>query len=423
MKTKLFDPAATKKGVTSLYVVIFTTILFGVITLSFIRIIVSESSQTSNDDLSQSAYDSALAGVEDAKIAVNKYYECLSNPSSSECTGKTDPKNLFEGNCDSEGGTFKLKKFLYGSDQPGEVLIEETDSAGNATDQAYTCVILRNTVPDYRATLTSDTQTRVVPIGIRTDGSEQGITSSNLDEVKSIQFSWYSELNGTEFKNLDNDGKFKNKTNSTTPPTISLTLLYTNPTFTIGEFNNSTNTNYSTLILLPSNSAPETANGVNNITAAQISAAANSDAGMNNPFLVHCTHNEFACTVNLETNFPAGGNAMLVVTMPYGDTITDFAVTLKKADGSSIDFENVQISVDSTGRANQLVRRVETRLDPADLFFPYPGYEVTLTGGPGETLSKNFWITANCWNSKTKGASTPDNIQGDVQPCPNNGSL
>ena len=75
---------ATKKGVASLYIVIFATILFGVITLSFIRIILSESRQTSNDDLSQSAYDSAMAGVEDAKIAVNRYYQCRTNPSQSE---------------------------------------------------------------------------------------------------------------------------------------------------------------------------------------------------------------------------------------------------------------------------------------------------------------------------------------------------
>ena len=71
--------SSTKKGAASLYVVIFATILFGVITLSFIRIILSESNQSSNDDLSQSAYDSALAGVEDAKIAVNRYYQCPSN--------------------------------------------------------------------------------------------------------------------------------------------------------------------------------------------------------------------------------------------------------------------------------------------------------------------------------------------------------
>ena len=55
-----------RQGVASLYVVVFATILFGVITLSFTRIILSEVEQSSDDDLSQSAYDAALAGVEDA---------------------------------------------------------------------------------------------------------------------------------------------------------------------------------------------------------------------------------------------------------------------------------------------------------------------------------------------------------------------
>ena len=75
---KMLRRDETKKGMASLYVVLFATILFGVITLSFVRIIISEVIQSSNDDLSQSAYDSALVGVEDAKIAVNRYYQCLS---------------------------------------------------------------------------------------------------------------------------------------------------------------------------------------------------------------------------------------------------------------------------------------------------------------------------------------------------------
>lgn len=72
---KEINKSLSKKGVASLYVVIFATILFGVITLSFIRIILSESQQTGNDDLSQSAYDAAMAGVEDAKLAVNQWYK------------------------------------------------------------------------------------------------------------------------------------------------------------------------------------------------------------------------------------------------------------------------------------------------------------------------------------------------------------
>ncbi len=126
--------------------------------------------------------------------------------------------------------------------------------------------------------------------------------------------------------------------------------------------------------------------------------------------MIKCEHNEFACEVELSgLDFEAGGNAMLVVSMPYGDTITDFALTLQKNDGTVIEFENVQISVDSTGRANQLVRRIETRLDPADIFFPYPQYEVELSGDDNNSLRKNFWITQNCWTENG--------------PCDNNGQL
>ena len=67
----------TKKGATSMIVTVFTIILFSIITLAFTRLILSEVNQTTNTNLSKSAYDSALAGVEDAKIALLKYHDCL----------------------------------------------------------------------------------------------------------------------------------------------------------------------------------------------------------------------------------------------------------------------------------------------------------------------------------------------------------
>ena len=391
----------TKKGVASLYAVVFATILFGVITLSFVRIIISESSQTTNDDLSQSAYDSALAGVEDAKIAVNRYYKCINNGGTSESCGFN---RLFGGDCDD----FRLKGYL-GYDYEGEVLIQESNSSNtdnkNNSDQAYTCVTLSNVVADYRSTLTSDTRTRVVPLGI-------GATS--LNQVKTIEFSWYSEINGTEFSNIHNHGgKLADKNTAPTPPTISLSLLKTDASFNLSSFNNSTSMNYSTMVLLPSDqTGARTA-----IAQSEIYLAGNSDktsSGIpeaNNPFQIKCEHGrEFACKVELTgLDFAAGGNALLVVSLPYGDTVTDFAVTLKNAQGNPINFENVQISVDSTGRANQLVRRVESRLDPADIFFPYPQYEVELNDTDEESLLKFYWITANCWTEKGT--------------CPNNGRL
>lgn len=384
---------ATKKGVASLYVVIFTTILFGVIVLSFVRIMLSETIQSSNDDLSQSAYDSALAGVEDAKIAVNKYYQCLSNPSNLGCDvyktgagGTVSGDSIFGGNCQD----FYLKNKILGISD-AEVKIQESTSSGmhyeNNTDQAYTCVIINNVVPDYRSTLTSDTRTRVVPLGIG---------SKTLDKVKRVEFRWYSEINGTTFSNLypANDSNSKVlpvKGDAPTPPIISLTLLRTESRINLDDYNTAEDANYSTMIL-----HPVSKDGKNEITAAEIDNA--GKASVDNPqFYINCDHNEFACTVDLKTNFMTNGNAFLIVSLPYGETITDFAVTLYDDAGNSIDFENVQISVDATGRANQLLRRVETRLDPSDTFFPYPDYEVTLNSTDDDSFLKNFWITYNCW--------------------------
>lgn len=421
-----------RKGAASLYVVIFATILFGIITLSFIRIILSESTQTTNDDLSQSAYDSALAGVEDAKVAIDRYYQCLSSTDPSvDCKRDT----LFKQNCQESGdkNVIGLAQYLYPSYVEGEVKIQESSSATNSAEQAYTCVIISDITDDYRSTLTSDTRTRVVPISIN---------GNKLDNIERIEFSWYSEVNGTVFKNLDNNGKFSTLSYATTPPTISLSILATTKNFDINSFNSDSNLNFSTAVLLPSSyNAPDSfkseilddgsfpadnkeVDKENTISSDIIKQNAQASSGnsssINNPKLVYCTHSEFACTVSLEiteylkavskaggandTNwgeYIRNGNLMLVVSMPYGDIVTDFVVRVyEKGETDPSQFDKVQIKVDSTGRANQLVRRVETRLDPADIFFPYPQYALELTGDSNDPLKKYFWITNNCWTEK-----------------------
>ena len=66
----------SKKGAASFYIVAFSTLVLIIIATSFAAIIISEVTRTANDDLSQSAYDSAMAGVEDAKIAFYNYQNC-----------------------------------------------------------------------------------------------------------------------------------------------------------------------------------------------------------------------------------------------------------------------------------------------------------------------------------------------------------
>ncbi len=383
----------TRQGAASLYVVIFATILFGVITLSFVRIMLSETSQTGNDDLSESAYDSALAGVEDAKYAVNKYYNCL-NSSTAECRSLIANYQLFTDDtstADCDMSDLRQYLELGGS---GEVKVEESSTGGNDTEQAYTCVIISNKVDDYRSTLTSDTPTRAVPFGI---------ASASLTEVDNIEFSWYSETNGTQFSYLYSDSSFPSKSSTSTPPVIALTFIITPENFNLSDFNSSNNSNiiYSTIVLQPSNSGSNTISW--NTILNNGNATSASSSNQHNPIQVKCDHQEFACNIKITANgnLPANGNAMVIVSMPYGDTITDFKLALSKnVSGSTtepIPLENVQVSVDSTGRANQLIRRVETRLDPADLFFPYPEYAVQLDSTAEDSLRKSFWITQNCW--------------------------
>lgn len=383
--------SSTKQGVASLCVVIFATILFGVITLSFIRIILSEASQSSNDDLSRSAYDSALAGVEDAKIAVNKYYECMSKPGATK--GSCKYTELFATSGDASCEHFGLMQYLYKDlDAQGATEVKVQESQSNNSDQAYTCVILRDEVEDYRTTLSSDARSKVIPLGVNND---------KLSEIAQIEISWYSENNGTVFKEnyKTHGGKLAPANDATIPPAVTATLIRTEPSINLNDYNNSTDgDHYSSMFFLPTDK--DNSEGINEINNETIKRAGNSKF-TNSPFQIKCEHRDFACTVRLtglNGSFHDGGSAFLVLSLPYGETNTDFRVTLRNKDDVEIKFKGVQISVDSTGRANQLYRRVETRLDPVDTFFPYPEYELDLGGEAGkDALSKSFWITTNCW--------------------------
>lgn len=429
MLMKRLCSKSERQGVASLYVVVFATILFGVITLSFTRIILSEVEQSVDDDLSQSAYDAALAGVEDAKVAVNRYYRCLATNSNANACNTINVFDTSDTNC--EDG-FPLAKILHDV-YDGEVKIQESHggaSGETAADQAYTCVIISDVTQDYRGVLTSDTRTKVVPIGVNATG---GTSSDLLDQVVKVRFSWYSELNqgsnnssnNNSFKNLRNDNKLDNYSNKTTPPTIQLNFIKTGSSINLSDFrteNNTSTTVDSTMVFIPAKSGSNGNNplrlNVNDTTVksngnATKNSGSDGDNNVHSPYMLQCTsQQEFACVVDLEVDSVLGNgdNAFLVVSLPYGDSLTDFSVALLDSSGTPINFQGVQVNVDSTGRTNQLLRRVETRLDPADLYFPYPQFALETTDGDDEdSICKYFWITSNCWTERG--------------PCDNNGEL
>ena len=375
----------TKEGAASFYVVAFSTLILMIIATSFAAIIISEVTRTMNDDLSQSAYDSAMAGIEDAKLAFYNYQNCLAQQNgesggmTSNCVGIIDSMN--SNNSGNEDCDMVAK--MIGRGEEGVVIEESnTDSIGNNMQQAYTCVTMSNKVSNYWSTLSSSNLVRVFKAKF-----DDGVAASQIDRVK---LSWFSEqdaINGKAYNNFENNKVVFRKTMgidskpASAPPTVSLAMIQTADTYTMSDFDVTKDgrTNRAMVYLVPTESGSSGVAGNHNvaanntITAAQF-AKSNDKTLENVPFTVACNGTDFACSATIELPKPIGGERnddtfIFAIGLPYGEPNTEISLEFfgEDAQASCADEDNcddasssdepfilkdVQIAVDSTGKAN-----------------------------------------------------------------------
>ena len=430
MKTNI--KCRTKTGAASFYIVTISTLVLTIIVVGFIAIVISEIERTLNNDLSNSAYDSALAGVEDAKIAFLDYQSCLNQgyniepgykPSSSSTLTCQDIIYYMENqDCDMVGHILRR----IGKNDKGEVLIQETQNGDNGMSQAYTCVKIQSKLDDYRAMLTADNSAQLIPLSF-----------DNLEasSIESIRVSWYSDNNGTTY-NFGNKTGFGQATvdQLATPPTISVQLIQTASAFYMSQFDKTVNdtTDRGTLFFVATDQKSSSLHSKTTISGhdfydvtidntvknndKQNFLKANDKVSKNLPILTYCPKNsgkEFACSVSIELPLPVGGSRnsdtfMLLVSLPYGGPDTEISVEACKhsndgfctteafsagATSEKAQFAGTQINIDSTGRANNLYRRVVTRLDTSNTYYTQPTAAIQLVGENSE-LIKN--ITTEC---------------------------
>ena len=415
----------SKSGAASMFVVIFTTLLLGVITLSFVRIMLSEANQTTNYDLSQSAYDSALAGIEDAKVALLKYQECLNtNSGSQECK---DAKDAMDAESSSENCDI-ISDILNRPNDGTETIIQSEESTtanetAKALEQAYTCVKIGTVNDDYLSALSQTYRSKMVPI--RTDGRNSEIASIELQWFNSSDESKVSEDSDTRYSSkgsgtltgnhlgystltskTQNDYNFSESARY--PSVLQFQLFQTSANssgFLLSDFdtNSGANTDRGTLLLRPSSSGT---NAVAN--SGSVGLAASSDKSINNPVDIKCATGTYQCSVKIDVPRANGAtpsaarsenNTFLRLALPYNAPETSFSIKLLDKNGNVIPFVGVQARVDATGRANDLFRRVEARLEMVDVYYPYPEYSASLSGEGDDTINKNFYVTQNCWTA------------------------
>ena len=471
--------AKTKKGASAIYVVIFTATLLSVISLSFVRLMLSESARTTNYSLSQSAYNSALAGIEDAKIVLLRYQNCinggatdieLADESTISCQDYINALN----DKDSANDCDLVNRLLYGESDRHETLIQtksgstEVSGIAEAFDQAYTCVKVSRKNKNYLTTLTRNYPTKIIPIrtenGDETDSINRIVinwfsrknletvrgTSGSIDTTKYHLFSSSPRMEGriTANNNFHNttfeEDKYKNTFNEDTvvPSVVQATLIQTAEEFRLSQFystDSNGRTDRGTITLRSTTENMYSTSEENYSNHIDSSPFANSARkSQNTPLDVKCyldnnieTASGYACNTDIYVPrpVPTNGNGkrnyttfFLVLSLPYGDPETEVSVELKSCEnpndqiyGSdstchSVDFANVQPMVDSTGRANDLFRRIEARIELIDTYFPIVNYALTVEDpdSDDDDVRKDMYVTKNCkhqesiWDNATK---------------------
>ncbi|MBR2753796.1 hypothetical protein IKF28_02435 [Candidatus Saccharibacteria bacterium] len=403
-----------KKGAASFYIVAFSTLILIIIAMSFAAVIISEMTRTSNDDLAQSAYDSALAGIEDAKLAYYNYRNCLKkNPN----TQPVKPNSSQQITC--EGIVWHMKNpscnmvsaiLGRGSDT---VAVKESNVTGNNMQQYYTCVKLDDTPKDILGSLSPSNMLKVI---------EPKFDTSQASDIKKIKIKWYSDKNmdshGFNFSNFDNTGvngvTYKGLDQAfSAPPTIFVAVIQTSgASFSFSSFNVTSNgeTNRGMIFLTPTEKQAKASSSMENDSNGDYLGAfkngenyigknallkSNDKTSTNLPYVVFCRNlsamegNDYSCEATIELPDPINTRAgykrnndtfRIVLGLPYGAPDTDFSLAFLCADGKDCNsdedalegdasvatLKDVQIEIDSTGKANDLFRRVEARLEKTD---------------------------------------------------------
>lgn len=378
---------SNQHGAVSIFIVIFTALLVTVISVSFIRLMIQNQQQATTTDLSQSAYDSAQAGIEDAKRLLITYEKLCTQTSAPDAQCATLERLL---RVDMPCTTIQ-EAGIAGTRGDKEVLVKQSENDA-ALQQAYTCVKVMIDTDDY--------------IGAANTGASRIVPLKGTSDFNQVILEWYSQVDlqdasdapGERTIELSSDlslPKLKDWPRNK-PSLMRAQLIQFGPSFKLSEFDRvgDGQSNARTLFLVPSIAGRDIDRPADFGADTRLSQAAEAlqPVACERNFSTSTVDKNFACSVKLLLPNVVGATDTARTAYlrldPIYNSLTHFSVKLQK-DGAPVKFKDVQPIVDSTGRANDLFRRVQSRVELENDLFPYPESAIDITGN----LCKTFLVT------------------------------
>lgn len=401
-----------KRGGVSIFIVMVVGVLVSIMSASFLRLMFRDQEQASKLDLSQSAYDSAQAGVEDAKRFLRIFRAACGPSGTGDFEGGHYDCNAMRDAIRSDS-CYVLATAGIGNAN-SETIIQTTSGAGGASNdaslnQAYTCVKLRMNTADF--------------LGRTNDGSPSVINLRGTTAFNRVRIRWHSRENMTNGNNIALDSlsnpsvrpriDSRNWRNQNRPAILKAQFYGYIPG--VERSSSIMDTPYpddkngaSEMLFYPvnSNSSSLLSPDAPNMPRVRRNDSS-SDATTDYTFTrcsdrMDANSNTYACqtTVNIGRSVDPRDVLYLRLTPLMNDS--NFKVELLNGD-NVVDFAGVQPKVDSTGRANTQLRRVESRIGFNDTSFPVPLFSAQ-TENEKEPICKDFSVTrlsnsnVNCKN-------------------------
>jgi Tfp pilus assembly protein PilX len=338
-----------ERGVVSLFTVMFFTILVTVLTVGFVRIMINERRQSTDEDLTTRAYYAAESGVEDAKRALQQYYP---NPA--------DRTKLNAATCDAPVGYSKT--------------LSTNLSVG------YSCMLMDLNPQDIQATLPGDGTSMQWAIRSQGDATFNKVRISwhNLsDQVDgaSVAFRPTGSLNPTY-------ASWKNGSNVAFPAMLRMQMFGYPRSGTFGRAQIDALNRVG--FLNPTTSPSSGDFPINTIDA------------NTRPQDTKCTTDTtvfggYACQATIVINpgiDPGTNYAFMRLKGLYDQNGTKVKIELLNG-ATVVNTQDAQVTVDVTGRAGDVFRRVQSRVSlPGDTSL-LPEFAIE----SGDDICKRFEVT------------------------------